>query len=359
MPVARTHFGSSGGNDVHLYTLTNARGFVARITNFGGIVTELYVPDRNGQLDDVVLGFDSLEKYIGAHPYFGATVGRVGNRIRGAAFELDGRTNKLAANDGAHHLHGGARGWDKAVWAAEVAESPDGPTLKLSHVSADGDEGYPGTVGATTTYVLTHKGELRVTMIATSDKTTVVNMVHHTYWNLAGRAAGRPGDGGEAEAPRITDHRLRLCASHYTPGDPMVPTGEEREVVGTPFDFTAEKTIGRDLEAAGGTPVGYDHNFVVDGDPSALREVARLSHPTSGRVLTLLADQPGVQLYSGNFLDGTVVGKRGRRYGQHTGVCLETQKFPNAINVPGWRGQVVLNPGQTYKHTMVHRFTAE
>src|SRR6185295_6266329 len=232
----------------------------------------------------------------------------------------------------------------------------------LGHVSPDGDEGYPGTVAATVTYALTHKGELRVTMAATSDKTTIVNMVHHTYWNLAGRATGGCGaadGGGEAESPPITEHRLRLHASRYTPGDPMVPTGEERAVRGTPFDFTIEKAIGRDLEDAGGDPIGYDHNFIVDGDPGSLREVARLYHPTTGRVLTLFADQPGVQFYSGNFLDGKQVGKRGRRYPQHTGLCLETQKFPNAVNVPAWRGQVVLNPGQTYKHSMVHRFTAE
>ncbi|MBC8134049.1 MAG: galactose mutarotase, partial [Deltaproteobacteria bacterium] len=301
-----------------------------------------------GRLADVVLGFDDVDGYVRDSPYFGATVGRVANRIRGARFELDGSPFQVVANDKGHHLHGGTKGWDKVVWAAAPFESSEGPALKLTYVSPDGDEGYPGTVWVTTTYTLTHKNDLRIDMSATADRTTVVNMVHHTYWNLGGAGSGP-----------ITDHELLLHADAYTPGDPVVPTGIQTPVKGTPFDFTAVKAIGRDLRAAGGDPVGYDHNFVVNGSPDQMRNVARLKDPKSGRVMTLRADQPGVQFYSGNFLDGKIVGKGGKAYAQHTGLCLETQKFPNAVNVPGWASQVVLKPGETYKHTMIHRFTAE
>jgi aldose 1-epimerase len=352
MPVTRNSFGQADGKDVDLYTLTNSNGLVVKVTTYGAIVTSMLVPDRDGRLEDVVLGFEGLVEYLQRHPYFGATVGRVGNRIRNAAFELEGRIYKLVANDGPQHLHGGTRGWDRAIWNAEVTEAAEGPALRLGHVSRDGDEGYPGAVTATTVYTLTNRDELRIAMTATTDKTTILNMVHHTYWNLGGTA-------GDGKPHRVTDHRLRLHAARYTPGDPMIPIGVEKSVEGTPFDFTVEKTIGQDLAATGGTPVGYDHNFVVDGDPDQIREVARLVHPASGRTMTLLADQPGVQFYSGNFLDGTVTGKGGSVYAQHTGLCLETQKFPNAINVPQWKSQVVLKPGQTYTHTMIHRFTAE
>jgi len=227
-------------------------------------------------------------------------------------------------------------------------EGKDGPALKLTYVSVDGEEGYPGTVTATVTYTLTNQNELRIVMHATTDKTTIINLVHHSYWNLAGEGSGL-----------ITSHVLTLHADRYTPGDPMVPTGEIRSVKGTPFDFTTGKAIGTDLKAAGGDPVGYDTNFVVNGPASHLRPVAVLKEPTSGRVLTLEADQPGVQFYSGNFLDGKLVGKGGHAYPQYSGLCLETQKFPNAINIESWRQQVILKRGQSYDHTMVHRFSVE
>jgi aldose 1-epimerase len=352
MPVKKDVFGMVDGKAVDIYALTNTHGLVVKVTTFGAIVTSVQVPDRNGRIDDVVLGFDELRDYAKEHPYFGATVGRVGNRIRNAAFELEGKSYRLVANDGPHHLHGGTRGWDKAVWSAEAIESPEGPVLRLGHVSRDGDEGYPGTVVAETVYTLTNDDELRIVMTATTDRTTIVNMVHHTYWNLGGtvgKAQGRPHP--------VTDHHLRLHAARYTPGDPVIPIGVETPVKGTPFDFTAGKIIGQDLAATGGIPVGYDHNFIVDGNPDQIREVARLAHPSSGRTMTLLADQPGVQFYTGNYLDGTVNGKGGSVYLPRTGLCLETQKFPNAVNVPQWKAQVVLKTGQTYKHTMIHRFT--
>jgi aldose 1-epimerase len=332
---------------VELYTLTNLNGLMLKVATYGAIVTELHVPDRHGKLADVVLGFEDLDGYVKSSPYFGATVGRVANRIRDAKFELAGKKYPLVANNPPHHLHGGTRGWDKVVWSALERQSPDGPGLELSYVSKDGEEGYPGTVSARVVYTLTNANELRIEMQATTDQTTLVNLAHHSYWNLNGHDAGP-----------ITDHELTLFADNYTPGDPAVPTGVVKPVKGTPFDFTEPKLIGQDLPATGGTPLGYDHNWVVNGDPGTLRPVARVRAPKSGRVLTLDADQPGVQFYSGNFLDGSAVGK-GATYTRHSGLCLETQKFPNAINVPAWAKQVILEPGQTYRHTMVHRFSTE
>jgi aldose 1-epimerase len=340
-------FGKLGDTPVQLYTLTNQNGLVAKITNYGATVTEMHVPDRTGRLVDVVSGFETLDGYLKSGPYFGAIVGRVANRIGNAAFVLEGMRYTLAANDRPHHLHGGTRGWDKVVWSARPLNTTDGQALELTYVSTDGEEGYPGTVTAKTVYTLTRANELRVDMEATTDRPTLVNLAHHSYWNLGGHGAGT-----------VLDHELMLYADHYTPGAPMVPTGETRPVKGTAFDFTRAKPIGRDLKQTGLTPVGYDHNFVVSGEPNQLRPVARLKDPKSGRVMTLAADQPGVQFYTGNFLDGALTGK-GAIYVQHAALCLETQKFPNAINVPAWQDQVVLRPGQTYRHQMVHAFTAE
>jgi aldose 1-epimerase len=340
-------FGKLGDTAVQLYTLTNNNGLVARITDYGAILTELRVPDRAGTVADIVLGFESLDGYVKNNPYFGAIVGRVANRIMNAAFDLEGQRFALAANDKPHHLHGGARGWDKVVWNAMPVDTADGPSLELTYVSRDGEEGYPGTVTAKTVYTLTNKNELRVEMQATTDKTTLVNMAHHSYWNLAGHSSGT-----------ILDQQLTLNADQYTPGTPMVPDGRIASVTGTPFDFRSPKLIGTDLKQAGGKPIGYDHNFIVNGAPNQLRPVARLKDPKSGRVMTLSADQPGVQFYTGNFLDGSAKGK-GASYLQYSGLCLETQKFPNAINVPAWRDQVILRPGQTYRHVMIHKFSVE
>jgi aldose 1-epimerase len=345
--ITQAPFGKADGKDVTLYTLKNANGLVMKVTDYGTIITELWVPDRAGKLADIVLGFDNLDGYLKGHPYFGATVGRIGNRIRGAKFKLDGKEYKLNANEKPDHLHGGVKGWDKHVWTAAAGETPNGPAITFTYVSPDGDEGYPGTVTAKTTYTLTNTNELKVEMEATTDKPTILNMVHHSYFNLGGHGSGP-----------ITEHELQLFADQYTPGDPVIPTGAVTPVKGTAFDFTAAKPIGKDLLKAGGKPIGYDHNFVVNGAPHALRPVARLKDPKSGRVLTLDADQPGVQFYSGKFLDGTVKGK-GATYPQYTGLCLETQKFPNSINVPAWRDEVILRPGTTYKHVMVHKFSAE
>jgi aldose 1-epimerase len=345
--VVAAPFGAVGGAPVQLYTLTNEHGLVAKITNYGAIVTELRVPDRNGTFADIVLGFESLDGYLQGHPYFGAIVGRVANRIANAAFMLDGRRYVLAANNGPHHLHGGTRGWDKAVWTGTPVDTPAGPGLELTYVSRDGEEGYPGTVMVKVVYTLTNANELEVEMEATTDAATPVNMAHHTYWNLGGHDSGT-----------ILDHELTLAADRYTPGAPLVPDGRVQAVTGTPFDFTTAKPIGRDLMDTGLTPAGYDHNFVVNGEPDRLRRVARVTDPESGRVMTVSADRPGVQFYTGNFLDGASKGK-GTAYGRHAGFCLETQAFPNAINVPAWRDQVIVRPDQPYRHVMVHVFSTE
>jgi aldose 1-epimerase len=340
-------FGKVEDTPVQLYTLTNKNGLVAKITNYGAILTELHVPDRDGRLADIVLGFESLEGYLKGNPYFGAIVGRVANRIRNAEFTLEGKRYTLEANDKPHHLHGGKKGWDKVVWSGKTIDTAEGPGLELTYTSKDGEEGYPGTVTARTMYTLTNANELKVTMEATTDKTTLVNMAHHSYWNLGGHNSGT-----------ILDHELTLYADHYTPGTPMVPDGRIHPVKGTPFDFTSAKAIGKELKQAGGSPIGYDHNFVVNGTPNQLRPVARLKDPKSGRVMTVSADQPGVQFYTGNFLDGSASGK-GATYVQYAALCLETQKFPNAINVPSWQDQVIVRPGDVYRHVMVHRFSAE
>ena len=342
--IEKTKWGEADGKEIDVYTLINKHGLIAKITNLGATLTELDVPDRKGKSGDVVLGWDTLAQYETNPPYLGATVGRVANRIANAKFELDGKTYKLAANNGVHHLHGGVKGWNKLVWAGAASETADGPSLKLTLVSKDGDEGYPGTVHATTTYTLTKDDELRIEMEATTDKPTAVNMAHHSYWNLS---AG-PGD--------IKDEVLTLYADKYTPGLP--PDGKVLPVAGTPFDFTKPKPLGRDLMKTGEKPPGYDDNFIINGDPHALRPVARVEDPKSGRVMTIQANQPGAQVYTSNFMDGSTEG-RGRKHSQFAAFCIETQKFPNSLNVPAWKDEVVLRPGQTYKHVMVLKFSTE
>jgi aldose 1-epimerase len=349
--ITEAPYGSVGGKEVKLYTLKNKNGLVLKVTNYGCIVTELHTPDKAGKMADIVLGYDKLDDYLKATPYFGAVIGRVANRIKNAQFSLDGKTIKLEANNDKNALHGGKVGWDKVIWSAEPSETPDGPSIKFTYVSKDGEEHYPGTVTAHNTYTLNNNNEFKVEMDATTDKTTVVSMAHHSYWNLGGQDSGP-----------ITGEELTLFADQYTPGpnatDP-VPDGKVKAVKGTPFDFTAPKVVGKELKEAGGKPIGYDANWVVKGDPHTLRPVAKLKDPKSGRVLELSADQPGVQFYTGNFLDGSNKGKGGVVYQQYTGICLESQKFPNSINVPAWKDEVILKPGATYKHTMIHKFSAE
>jgi aldose 1-epimerase len=346
--VVKDRFGEVGGEAVERYTLSNSNGLSLQVITYGAIITSLRVPDRDGKLEDVVLGFDDVQAYAAGSPYFGAIVGRVANRIRGASFELDGQRHTLAANNGKHHLHGGKRGFDKLVWSAEPASDPSRASVRLSLVSKDGDEGYPGNLTASVTYTLTSANELDVDMRATTDRATLVNLAQHSYFNLGGAGSGN-----------VSEQELTLFADEYTPGDPQIPSGRVLSVQGTPLDFTRPKAIGQDLAAAGLEPSGYDHNFVVRGDPHAMRPVARVYDPESGRVLTLDADQPGVQLYTGNHLDGRLKGKGAQVYPQHAGFCLETQVFPDAVNVPAWREDAILRPGREYRHHMLYRFSTE
>jgi len=336
-------FGTADGKPVSLYSLTNDNGLCAKIMNYGGILTEMHVPDRDGKLGDVVLGFADLAGYLAGHPYFGAIVGRVANRVSPPQFELDGEDVTLSANKPPMHMHGGFKGFDKQVWQAEPMDTKLGPALSLHYVAADGEEGYPGRLDVTVTYTLHHDNALCLEIVATTDKPTIVNIVNHTYWNLGSEAT-------------VLDHEVQLFASNYTPSGPdLVPLGSIAEVAGTAFDFLRAKPIGRDLADAGGDPVGFDTNFVVDGDPRALRPVARVVHPASGRVLAIEADQPGVQFYSGNSLRGATSGK-GRTHVQYGACCFETQCFPDAINRPAWRDSVILRPDESYRHTQVVRF---
>ncbi len=332
------------GTPVDLYTLKNARGTVVKVINYGCIITEIHVPDRNGQMGDIVLGFDHLDSYLKGHPYFGCVVGRYANRIAGARFTLDGKTYTLAANNGPNALHGGLKGFDKVVWQAEPLSVPNGVAVRFRYVSPDGEEGYPGTLQALVTYTLTDDNELRMDYEANTDKPTVVNLTNHTYWNLAG--------GGD-----IYGHELTLYADHYTPvDDTLIPTGEIAPVTGTPMDFTRPKPIGRDLKQLTNDPQGYDHNFVLRHGGGKLGRCATVYEPRTGRVLEIWTDQPGVQFYSGNFLDGTLTGKGGWAYRQHHAFCLETQHFPDSPNQPHFP-RTVLRPGQVYKTTTVHRFS--
>jgi aldose 1-epimerase len=340
--VERDRFGTTrDGEAVWRFTLANRRGTRARWITLGATLTELHVADRDGVPADVVLGFDDVAGYeSGENPYFGCTVGRVANRIAGARFELDGVAYALAANDGPNHLHGGRGGFGRALWRGDALACDDGPALRFTHTSPDGDEGYPGTLAVEVDVVLDHQDGLRIEYRATTDAATPVNLTNHTYWNLAG--------GGD-----VRDHELRLDAEHYTEVGPgLVPTGRILPVAGTPLDFGARKPVGRDLDRVGG---GYDHNFVLAPARRARAVAAgELLDPGSGRRLRFATTEPGVQLYTGNVLDG-LAGKRGARYRRHAGLCLEAQGFPDAPNQPGFPS-VVLRPGQTYRQTTVYRF---
>ena len=331
------------GQPVELYTLTNAKGSEARIMTYGGVVVSLKVPDRSGALGDVVAGFDNLEGYLTPPPYFGALIGRYGNRIGGGQFSLDGMVYHLAKNDGANHLHGGVRGFDKRLWSAKQL-SPQ--SLELSYLSKDGEEGYPGNLSANVTYTLTDAQELRIDYLATTDKETVVNLTNHSYFNLAGE-----GD--------ILAHQVMIHADRYTPVDKgLIPTGELKSVAGTPFDFQMAKAIGERIEQKDEQLMfghGYDHNWVLNRTGSGLETAAKVTEPKSGRVMEVLTTEPGLQFYTGNFLDGTLKGK-GRVYTRRAAFCMETQHFPDSPNKPAFPS-TVLKPGKTYRTTTVYRFS--
>ncbi len=351
MKIDKASFGKlPDGREADLYTLTNANGLQTAITNYGAIVVSLHAPDRDGRLADIVLGYPKLADYLKDTPYFGAIVGRYGNRIAKGRFTLDGVEHTLATNDGANHLHGGKIGFDKVLWNAESFQNANEVGLRLSYLSADGEEGYPGNLQVTVCYALTNKNELKITYDATTDKPTVVNLTHHGYWNLIGQARGD-----------ILEHELMLNADRFTPIDAgLIPTGELRPVKGTPMDFTRPTRIGAHISQDDEQlryGLGYDHNFVLNRTGEGLSLAARVYEATTGRVLEVHTTEPGVQFYSGNFLNGSNVGKGGRAYKHRCGFCLETQHFPDSPNKPEFPS-VVLRPGQRYQTTTVYRFLA-
>jgi aldose 1-epimerase len=343
MSIIKSDFGKAKeGQAVYLYTLSNANGMTVKITNYGGIVTSLIVPDKNCQLDDVVLGFDSLDQYLEGHPYFGALVGRYGNRIAKGKFTLNGTGYKLATNNGENHLHGGIKGFDKVVWNTEIVKKENEVGVKLSYLSKDGEEDYPGNLSVVVIYTLTKNNELKINYEAETDKPTPINLTHHSYFNLKGAGNGD-----------ILGHLMTFAADRFTPVDEgLIPTGEIKSVKDTPMDFTVPKAIGERIDQVKG---GYDHNYVLNDWDGSLRWAAKVVEPISGRVMEVWTTEPGLQFYSGNFLDGTITGKNGKVYQKHYGFCLETQHFPDSPNKPEFPS-TILEPGEKYTHTTIYRF---
>jgi aldose 1-epimerase len=347
--ITKQSFGKmSDGRNVDIYTLVNSKGNEVRITNYGGIIVSLKVPDRDGKLGDVMLGYDSVEKYIQNNsPYFGALIGRYGNRIAKGEFKLDGKTYTLAKNNNdINHLHGGKVGFDKVLWNAKELKEKGAPGLELTYLSKDGEEGYPGNLNVTVKYLWTNKNELKIEYKATTDKPTVVNLTSHGYFNLAGK-----GD--------ILGHELMIDADKMTPVDSgLIPTGKVTPVAGTPFDFTKLKAVGKDINADDQQikyGPGYDHNFVLNKKFGKMTLAAELYDPSSGRDMEVWTTEPSLQFYSGNFLDGTITGKGGWVYTKHSALCLESQHNPDSPNQPDWP-TTTLRPGQVYKTTTIMKF---
>jgi aldose 1-epimerase len=348
--ISKASFGAMGdGTPVDIYTLRTADGVEVRLTNYGGTITSWMAPDRQGRFGDVVLGCDTLEGYLTGKSYLGCIAGRCANRIGKARFTLNGKTYQLAVNNGPNTLHGGVRGFDKVVWQAAASMTADGPAVELSYLSKDGDEGYPGNLRVKAVHTLTSDGGVRIDFTAMTDQDTVVNLTNHSYFNLAGK-----GD--------VLGHLMQINGDKITPIDAtLIPTGELQPVAGTAFDFRKPASIGARIGEAdeqlkfGG---GYDHNWVLNKAPHKLEVAARVTEPTSGRVLEVLATQPGVQFYSGNFLDGTIKGKNGWNYQYRNGFCLEPQHFPDAVNHPNFPSPVV-KAGGTYRETIIFRISTD
>jgi aldose 1-epimerase len=351
--ITKADFGkTTDGTPVEIYTLNNSSGAGARIMTYGGIVEKLSMPDKNGKFDDVVLGFDNLDGYLTNSPYFGALIGRYGNRIGGAKFMLEGQTYTLAANNGPNTLHGGLKGFDKVVWTVVKADvGPDGPRLELNYLSKDGEEGFPGNLNVTAVYTLTEDNALKLTFTATTDKPTVLNLTHHSYFNLAGQGNGD-----------ILGHLVYINADQTTPVDSvLITTGEFADVTGTPFDFRTLTAIGARINDP--NPVlqygpGYDHNWVINKPPGQFGLMARVVEPNSGRVMEVWSDEPGLQFYAGNFLDGTITGKGGKVYQRRTAIAMEPQHYPDSPNKPNFPS-VELKPGQTFHNTIEYKFSTE
>ena len=351
MSIEKQSYGTADGKEVSLWTLTNKNGLVAKITNYGGIMTELWLPDKTGKMADCALGYDKLADYIKATPYFGALIGRYGNRIGGAKFTLEGRQYTLATNDnGKNHLHGGVKGFDKVVWDAKEIQNKDGVGLELKYLSRDLEEGYPGNLNVRVVYMLTNKNELTVEYWATTDKPTVVNLTQHNYYNLGGHNSGT-----------ILDHQLMLNADRWTPTDDgLIPTGEIVSVAGTPMDFTKPTAIGARVNMDY-QPLkfgkGYDHNWILkEKKAGSMSLAAKVVEPKSGRVMEIWTQEPAIQFYCGNFLDGTNIGKGGVKYQHRMGFCLETQHYPDSPNHPNFPS-TELKPGQEYHTKTVHKFS--
>ncbi|HET9744240.1 MAG TPA: aldose epimerase family protein [Chitinophagaceae bacterium] len=335
-------YGMVGTDSVFQYTLTNKNGMIVKVINYGGTVTDIITPDKNGNMGNVVLGYDSLAGFLQTgNPYFGCLVGRYANRIANAKFTIEGKEYTLAPNDNGNSLHGGNKGFDKVIWAVKAASDS---SLLLSYLSKDGEEGYPGNLSSDVMYTLGGDNSLKIEYVAVTDKPTPVNLTNHCYFNLSAGADST-----------ILDHELLLKADKYTPvNDKLIPTGQIADVKGGPMDFTAAKKIGRDLAQVTG---GYDHNWVLNMSGSNLEMMGSLYHVTSGRFMEVHTTEPGIQFYSGNFLDGTLKNTRdGKKYGKHAGLCLETQHFPDSPNQPAFPN-TILQPGETYHHTTVYKFT--
>jgi aldose 1-epimerase len=350
MTLTTSNFGQTeNGISVELYTLTNNQGMQASITNYGATLVSLEVPDRVGKVHDVTLGFDSLEAYQQGSYFFGCIVGRYANRIAGGKFMLFGKTFVLEQNEGNNHLHGGSNGFDKAVWQAAKRNNGPEPALILKHLSRDGEGGYPGNLSITVTYRLTDANELKIDYKAQTDRPTVINLTHHAYYNLAGAGAGD-----------ISGHRMAIFADHFTPVDRhLIPTGELRRVAGTPLDFRQPVEIGARIAAEDEQLLlgnGYDHNWVLNKEEGVLDIAARVIEPRSGRIMEVYTTEPGIQFYTGNFLDDHIAGKEGQIYSRRGGFCLETQHFPNSPNQPEFP-TTILNPGDTYRQTTIYRFS--
>jgi aldose 1-epimerase len=335
------------GSVVKRYTLKNKNGVTAKIIDYGAIVTELWVPDKSGNLQNVVCGFDNLDQYVKGHPFFGAIAGRYANRIGKGRFTLEGKEYKLATNNGPNHLHGGNKGFDKQLWHSEAIGSKAGQeSVKLTYLSKDGEEGYPGNFTVTVVYTLTDDNELRIDYTGASDKATIVNVTNHSYFNLAGS-----GD--------VLGHELMIAADRYTPvDDELIPTGEIAPVKGTPLDFTEAHTIGERIDQLKPKPGGYDHNYVLKSGGKGFELAARVKEPKSGRVMEVLTTEPGVQLYTANGMDGKLIGVGGVKYVKFGAFCLETQHYPDSPNKNNFPS-VVLRPGETYRTSTIYKFSTK
>jgi aldose 1-epimerase len=350
MNVTKKEFGkTTNGKTAYIYTLVNAKGCEAKITNYGGIVVSLTVPDKKGKLGDVVQGYDTLDQYIKNSPFFGALIGRYGNRIAKGKFALKGKTYTFAINNGPNHLHGGIMGFDKVLWDAKEIKQDNVVGLELSYLSKDGEEGYPGNLKVTVKYLWTNDNELKIEYAATTDKTTVANLTNHSYFNLACK-----GD--------ILSHELMINADKFTPSDEnQIPTGELRSVKGTPFDFTSPTKVGARIDKDDEQlkyGFGYDHNFVLNKSDGSLRKIASVYESTTGRLMEVLSTEPGVQFYSGNHLNETMVGKGGIPYKRRSGLCMETQHYPDSPNHPEFPS-TTLEPGQKYATTTIYKFSTK